>query len=40
LPPEVLCRAALKAADVPPDNRRGNKRLHYESVLLGLIEGL
>ena len=32
LPPEVLCRAALKAADVPPDNRRGNKRLHYESV--------
>lgn len=38
LPPEVLSRAALKAADVPPDNRRGNKRLHYESVLLGLIE--
>lgn len=38
LPPEVLCSAALKAADVPPDNRRGNKRLHYESVLLGLIE--
>ena len=38
LRPEVLRRAALKAADVPPDNRRGNKRLHYESVLLGLIE--
>jgi hypothetical protein len=39
LPPEVLRRAALKAADAPPDNRRGNKRLHYESVLLGLIDG-
>jgi hypothetical protein len=39
LPPEVLRRAALKAADAPPDNRRGNKRLHYESVLLGLMEG-
>jgi DNA polymerase III delta prime subunit len=35
-PPEALRRAALKAADVPADNRRGNKRLHYESVLLGL----
>jgi len=40
LPPETLRRAALKATDAPPDNRRGNKRLHYESVLLGLIEGL
>jgi hypothetical protein len=39
LEPEALRRAALKAADAPPDNRRGNKRLHYESVLLGLIEG-
>jgi DNA polymerase III delta prime subunit len=37
-PPEALRRAALKAADVPADNRRGNKRLHYESVLLGLRE--
>jgi DNA polymerase-3 subunit delta' len=37
-PLEVLRRAALKAADVPPDSRRGNKRLHYESVLLGLME--
>ena len=37
LPAEALRRAALKAADVPPDNRRGNKRLHYESVLLELI---
>jgi DNA polymerase III delta prime subunit len=37
-PSEALRRAALKAADVPADNRRGNKRLHYESVLLGLME--
>lgn len=35
--PEALQRAALKAADVPEDNRRGNKRLHYESVLLDLV---
>ena len=38
LTPEALQSAALKAADAPPDNRRGNKRLHYESVLLGLRE--
>jgi DNA polymerase-3 subunit delta' len=37
--PDALRRAALRAADVPADNRRGNKRLHYESVLLGLLEG-
>ena len=37
LPSETLRLAALKAADVPADNRRGNKRLHYESVLLGLL---
>jgi hypothetical protein len=37
LPAESFRRAALKAADAPPDNRRGNKRLHYESVLLELI---
>ncbi len=36
-PLEALRRAALKAADVPADTRRGNKRMHYESVLLGLI---
>ena len=36
-PPEALRRAAMKAADVPPDTRRGNKRLHYESVLLDLL---
>jgi hypothetical protein len=37
LPPEALRLAALRAADAPADNRRGNKRLHYESVLLGLL---
>jgi hypothetical protein len=37
LTPDALARAALKAADVPADNRRGNKRLHYESLLLELI---
>lgn len=35
--PQALARAALKAADVPADSRRGNKRLHYESVLLELV---
>ena len=35
-PAEALRRAALKAADAPPDSRRGNKRLHYESLLLEL----
>ena len=34
--PEVLREAAITAADPPPDNRRGNRRLHYEKVLLGL----
>lgn len=34
LPPEVLRRAALAAADAPPDSRRGNKRLHLEALLL------
>jgi hypothetical protein len=37
LPPEAFQRAALKAADAPPDTRRGNKRLHYEAVLLELF---
>ena len=37
LPPEALARAALRSADAPADNRRGNKRLHYESVLLELL---
>ena len=31
-----LRRAALAAADPPPDNRRGNKRLHFERLLLDL----
>ncbi len=34
--PAALRDAALAAADPPPDNRRGNRRLHYEKVLLGL----
>lgn len=33
---EVLRDAAVMAADPPADNRRGNRRLHYEKVLLGL----
>ncbi|HSS45742.1 MAG TPA: hypothetical protein VLO07_10405 [Thermoanaerobaculia bacterium] len=35
-PPEALRRAALAAADVPPDSRRGNKRLHFETLLIQL----
>jgi DNA polymerase-3 subunit delta' len=35
--PRALQRAALKAADAPADTRRGNRRLHYESVLLELL---
>ncbi len=38
LPAETLRRAALKAADAPPDSRRGNKRLHFEAVLLELYQ--
>lgn len=33
---EALRAAALKAADAPPDNRRGNRRLHFEGLLLEL----
>jgi len=36
LPFDALRRAALKAADVPPDTRRGNRRLHFENVLIQL----
>src|SRR6185295_18957985 len=36
LPREALARAALRASDPPPDTRRGNRRLHFESVLLEL----
>jgi hypothetical protein len=31
-----LAAAAVAAADYPPDNRRGNRRLHFESLLLTL----
>jgi DNA polymerase-3 subunit delta' len=34
LPPEALRRAALAAADAPRDSRSGNKRLHFEALLL------
>ena len=33
---EAFRQAALKAADPPADNRRGNRRLHFESLLLEL----
>jgi len=36
-PAAALRRAALRAADAPPDVRRGNRRLHYESLLLELF---
>jgi DNA polymerase-3 subunit delta' len=36
VPRAALERAALRAADPPPDVRRGNLRLHFESVLLEL----
>jgi hypothetical protein len=35
-PPEAWREAALLAADAPADNRRGNRRLHFEKVLLSL----
>jgi len=34
--PRALATAAIAAADYPPDNRRGNRRLHFESLLLTL----
>lgn len=37
VPRAALQRAALRAADAPPDSRRGNRRLHFESVLLELF---
>jgi hypothetical protein len=36
--PEAFLDAAIAAADPPPDNRRGNRRMHFEKVLLGLYE--
>ncbi len=37
VPADALRRAALKAADPPPDVRRGNRRLHFEQVLIELF---
>jgi DNA polymerase III subunit delta' len=34
--PAAFREAAMAAADPPPDVRRGNRRLHFEKVLLGL----
>ena len=34
--PATLARAVEVAADFPPDNRRGNRRLHFEKVLIEL----
>ena len=34
---EALRRAALLAADPPPDSRRGNRRLHFEALLIELF---
>lgn len=36
LAPEGLRRAALRSAELPADSRRGNRRLHYEQMLIGL----
>jgi DNA polymerase III, delta subunit len=36
VPHGALRDAALLAADPPPDNRKGNRRMHYERVLLEL----
>ena len=36
LPFDAIRRAALKAADAPPDTRRGNRRLHFEQLLIQL----
>lgn len=38
-PAEAIVRAALRAADAPSDNRRGNRRLHFEALLLDLLYG-
>ena len=37
VPPSALRDAALLAADPPPDTRKGNRRMHYERVLLELF---
>ncbi len=38
VPAAALREAATLAADPPPDSRRGNPRLHYEKVLLQLLQ--
>jgi DNA polymerase-3 subunit delta' len=38
VPPEALRRAVVRAIDAPPDSRRGNRRLHWESLLIELYE--
>jgi DNA polymerase-3 subunit delta' len=39
VPPQLLRDAAAAAADPPADTRRGNRRLHFEKLLLGLFTG-
>jgi hypothetical protein len=36
-PGQALQSAAVRAADAPADSRRGNRRLHFESLLLTLL---
>jgi hypothetical protein len=36
LSPGALRDAAVAAADAPADRRRGNRRLHFEKILIGL----
>jgi DNA polymerase III subunit delta' len=38
--PQSLRDAAAAAADPPADSRRGNRRLHFEKLLLGLLQDL
>jgi DNA polymerase III delta subunit-like protein len=40
IPPDALRDAAVAAADAPADRRRGNRRLHFEKVLLGLYRAV
>jgi len=40
VPPAALREAAVAAADAPADRRRGNRRLHFEKVLLGLYRAV
>lgn len=37
VPAQALGAAAVRAADAPPDRRRGNPRMHYEGLLLELF---